>query len=183
MALTLRPHLLLLDEQVPVWEIRKPPENEPAYSSYHTTVSWHVVLIEHDIYEDVHLRKRITVLDPGSVLAEGAPQEIAVGLAGQSHGAGRLTAVGCTLITARVTFCMGSAWKCRTKGGAMLAETARAKLQLYRETGAWPHAKGALRFSGTRPPVGRPIALPLKASGYIPEGRRIFAESQVLRKI
>jgi branched-chain amino acid transport system ATP-binding protein len=43
-----------------------------------------VVLIEHDMRVVFHLADRITVLDQGSLLAEGTPQEIAANEAVQA---------------------------------------------------------------------------------------------------
>jgi len=47
------------------------------------------VLIEHDMRVVFHLADRVTVLDQGSLLAEGTPSEIAVNEAVQSAYLGK----------------------------------------------------------------------------------------------
>ena len=48
-----------------------------------------IVLIEHDMRVVFHLADRITVLDQGSLLADGTPQEIAANEAVQAAYLGR----------------------------------------------------------------------------------------------
>jgi len=50
----------------------------------HKDNNFTIVLIEHDMRVVFHLADRITVLDQGSLLAEGAPNEIAANEAVQA---------------------------------------------------------------------------------------------------
>ena len=77
MALSLDPHLLLLDE---------PTAGMGDQETYQITQLIHrlrgggaltIVLIEHDMRVVFHLADRISVLDQGALLAEGTPKEIA----------------------------------------------------------------------------------------------------------
>ena len=77
MALTLRPHLLLLDEPTAGMGDQETYEITQLIRRLHHDSKLTIVLIEHDMRVVFHLADRITVLDQGSVLAEGTPQEIA----------------------------------------------------------------------------------------------------------
>jgi branched-chain amino acid transport system ATP-binding protein len=76
-ALTLRPHLLLLDEPTAGMGDRETYEITQLIRRLHQDSKLTIVLIEHDMRVVFHLADRITVLDQGSVLAEGTAQEIA----------------------------------------------------------------------------------------------------------
>lgn len=76
-ALTLSPHLLLLDEPTAGMGDRETYEITRLIRRLHQDNKLTIVLIEHDMRVVFHLADRITVLDQGSVLAEGTPQEIA----------------------------------------------------------------------------------------------------------
>jgi branched-chain amino acid transport system ATP-binding protein len=76
-ALTLSPHLLLLDEPTAGMGDRETYEITQLIRRLHQDNKLTIVLIEHDMRVVFHLADRITVLDQGSVLAEGTPQEIA----------------------------------------------------------------------------------------------------------
>jgi branched-chain amino acid transport system ATP-binding protein len=76
-ALTLSPHLLLLDEPTAGMGDRETYEITQLIRRLHQDSKLTIVLIEHDMRVVFHLADRITVLDQGSVLAEGTPQEIA----------------------------------------------------------------------------------------------------------
>ena len=77
MALTLKPHLLLLDEPTAGMGDHETYEITQLIRRLHHGSKLTIVLIEHDMRVVFHLADRITVLDQGSVLAEGTPQEIA----------------------------------------------------------------------------------------------------------
>jgi branched-chain amino acid transport system ATP-binding protein len=77
MALALRPRLLLLDEPTAGMGDQETHEITQLVRRLHSDGNFTIVLIEHDMRVVFHLADRITVLDQGSLLAEGAPEEIA----------------------------------------------------------------------------------------------------------
>ena len=77
MALALRPRLLLLDEPTAGMGDQETYEITQLIRRLHRDVNFTIVLIEHDMRVVFHLADRITVLDQGGLLAEGAPSEIA----------------------------------------------------------------------------------------------------------
>ncbi|MDQ6619752.1 MAG: ABC transporter ATP-binding protein [Pseudomonadota bacterium] len=77
MALALRPRLLLLDEPTAGMGEQETYEMTQLIRRLHQESKFTIVLIEHDMRVIFHLADRITVLDQGSVLAEGTPTEIA----------------------------------------------------------------------------------------------------------
>ncbi|CAE6824800.1 ABC transporter ATP-binding protein [Paraburkholderia haematera] len=77
MALALRPRLLLLDEPTAGMGDQETHEITQLVRRLHSDGNFTIVLIEHDMRVVFHLADRITVLDQGSLLAEGSPKEIA----------------------------------------------------------------------------------------------------------
>ena len=77
MALALRPHLLLLDEPTAGMGDQETYEITQLIRRLHTERDYTIILIEHDMRVVFHLADRISVLDQGSLLADGTPQEIA----------------------------------------------------------------------------------------------------------
>jgi len=77
MALSLRPHLLLLDEPTAGMGDQETYEITQLIRRLHRDADLTIVLIEHDMRVVFHLADRISVLDQGKLLAEGTPQEIA----------------------------------------------------------------------------------------------------------
>ena len=77
MALALRPRLLLLDEPTAGMGDQETYEITQLVRRLHRDNTLTIVLIEHDMRVVFHLADRITVLDQGSLLAEGTPTEIA----------------------------------------------------------------------------------------------------------
>jgi branched-chain amino acid transport system ATP-binding protein len=77
MALALRPRLLLLDEPTAGMGDQETYDITQLIRRLHRDSSFTIVLIEHDMRVVFNLADRITVLDQGSVLAEGTPDEIA----------------------------------------------------------------------------------------------------------
>jgi branched-chain amino acid transport system ATP-binding protein len=77
MALSLDPHLLLLDEPTAGMGDQETYQITQLVRRLHREKNCTIVLIEHDMRVVFHLADRITVLDQGALLAEGTPQEIA----------------------------------------------------------------------------------------------------------
>jgi branched-chain amino acid transport system ATP-binding protein len=77
MALSLDPHLLLLDEPTAGMGDQETYQITQLVRRLHREKNCTIVLIEHDMRVVFHLADRITVLDQGALLAEGSPQEIA----------------------------------------------------------------------------------------------------------
>jgi branched-chain amino acid transport system ATP-binding protein len=84
MALALQPRLLLLDEPTAGMGDQETYEITQLVRRLHRDRSLTIVLIEHDMRVIFHLADRITVLDQGSMLAEGTPAEIAANEAVQA---------------------------------------------------------------------------------------------------
>jgi branched-chain amino acid transport system ATP-binding protein len=84
MALALKPRLLLLDEPTAGMGDQETYGITQLIRRLHKDGQLTIVLIEHDMRVVFHLADRITVLDQGSLLAEGAPKEIAANAAVQS---------------------------------------------------------------------------------------------------
>jgi branched-chain amino acid transport system ATP-binding protein len=84
MALALRPRLLLLDEPTAGMGDQETYEITRIIRRLHLEGKFTIVLIEHDMRVVFHLADRITVLDQGTLLAEGAPDEIAANEAVQA---------------------------------------------------------------------------------------------------
>ncbi len=77
MALALRPRLLLLDEPTAGMGDQETYEITQLIRRLHADRNYTIILIEHDMRVVFHLADRISVLDQGSLLAEGTPAEIA----------------------------------------------------------------------------------------------------------
>ncbi len=89
MALTLRPRLLLLDEPAAGMGDQETYAVTKLIRDLHRGGQMAIVLIEHDMRVVFGLADRITVLDQGSLLAEGSPQEIAANAAVQQAYLGK----------------------------------------------------------------------------------------------
>jgi len=89
MALALRPRLLLLDEPTAGMGDQETYEITQLIRRLHRESNFTIVLIEHDMRVVFHLADRVTVLDQGSLLAEGTPEEIATNEAVQSAYLGK----------------------------------------------------------------------------------------------
>ena len=89
MALTLKPHLLLLDEPTAGMGDQETYAVTRLIRSLHRDSKLTIVLIEHDMRVVFHLADRITVLDQGRLLAAGTPQEIAANVAVQAAYLGK----------------------------------------------------------------------------------------------
>ena len=77
MALALRPRLLLLDEPTAGMGEQETYDITQLVRRLHRDSRLTILLIEHDMRVIFHLADRISVLDQGSLLAEGTPEEIA----------------------------------------------------------------------------------------------------------
>jgi branched-chain amino acid transport system ATP-binding protein len=84
MALALRPRLLLLDEPTAGMGDQETYDIAQLVRRLHRDGKLTIVLIEHDMRVVFHLADRITVLDQGKLLADGAPAEIAANEAVQA---------------------------------------------------------------------------------------------------
>jgi branched-chain amino acid transport system ATP-binding protein len=84
MALALRPRLLLLDEPTAGMGDQETYDIAQLVRRLHRDSKLTIVLIEHDMRVVFHLADRITVLDQGRLLADGAPAEIAANEAVQA---------------------------------------------------------------------------------------------------
>jgi branched-chain amino acid transport system ATP-binding protein len=89
MALALKPHLLLLDEPTAGMGDQETYDITQLIHRIHRESHLTIVLVEHDMRVIFHLADRITVLDHGSFLAEGTPQEIAANEAVQTAYLGK----------------------------------------------------------------------------------------------
>jgi branched-chain amino acid transport system ATP-binding protein len=89
MALSLNPHLLLLDEPTAGMGDQETYEITQLIRRLHRDDKLTIVLIEHDMRVVFHLADRISVLDQGSLLADGTPQEIAANEAVQAAYLGK----------------------------------------------------------------------------------------------
>jgi branched-chain amino acid transport system ATP-binding protein len=90
MALALRPRLLLLDEPTAGMGDQETYEITQLIRRLHREGNFTIALIEHDMRVVFHLADRITVLDQGSLLADGTPQEIAANEAVQAAYLGKV---------------------------------------------------------------------------------------------
>jgi branched-chain amino acid transport system ATP-binding protein len=88
-ALALRPHLLLLDEPTAGMGDQETYDITRLIRRLHRDSNFTIVLIEHDMRVVFHLADRISVLDQGSLLADGTPQEIAINEAVQAAYLGK----------------------------------------------------------------------------------------------
>jgi branched-chain amino acid transport system ATP-binding protein len=88
-ALTLHPHLLLLDEPAAGMGDQETYAVTTLIRELHRRREMAIVLIEHDMRVVFGLADRITVLDQGRLLAEGSPAEIAANQAVQQAYLGK----------------------------------------------------------------------------------------------
>jgi branched-chain amino acid transport system ATP-binding protein len=84
MALAQLPRLLLLDEPTAGMGDQETYEITGLIRRLHRESNYTIVLIEHDMRVVFHLADYITVLDQGTLLAEGTPKEIAASEAVQA---------------------------------------------------------------------------------------------------
>jgi branched-chain amino acid transport system ATP-binding protein len=84
MALAQLPRLLLLDEPTAGMGDQETYEITALIRRLHQERNYTIILIEHDMRVVFHLADYITVLDQGSLLAEGTPKEIAASEAVQA---------------------------------------------------------------------------------------------------
>jgi branched-chain amino acid transport system ATP-binding protein len=89
MALALKPELLMLDEPTAGMGEQETYQIARLIRRLHRDSGLTIVLIEHDMRMVFHLADRITVLDQGSLLAEGTPDEIAANGAVQAAYLGK----------------------------------------------------------------------------------------------
>ena len=187
MALTLRPRLLLLDEPAAGMGDQETYAVTKLIRDLHRAGEMAIVLIEHDMRVVFGLADRITVLDQGALLAEGSPQEIAAnrqGAAGLS-GEGGMTAalaaeglhtyygkshilngVGIEVAEGKITALLG-------RNGAGKTTTLRCLM------GLTPARSGRITIFGEETTHWPTYRVAASGVGYVPEGRRVFANLSV----
>ena len=89
MALALNPRLLLLDEPTAGMGDRETYEIAQLIGRLHREMGLAIILIEHDMRLVLRMADRVTVLDRGAVLADGAPAEIVANEAVQAAYLGK----------------------------------------------------------------------------------------------
>jgi branched-chain amino acid transport system ATP-binding protein len=92
MSLALRPRLLMLDEPTAGMGDQETYEIARLVKRLHRQKGLTIMLIEHDMRVVFNLADRIMVLEQGTVLAEGTPQEIERSEAVQAAYLGKATA-------------------------------------------------------------------------------------------
>ncbi len=92
MALALNPRLLLLDEPTAGMGERETYEIAQLIGRLHHDRGLAIILIEHDMRLVLRMADRVTVLDRGAVLADGAPAEIVANEAVQAAYLGKAVA-------------------------------------------------------------------------------------------
>ena len=182
MALALDPKLLLLDEPTAGMGEQETSEITQLIQKLHRQEKLAIILIEHDMNVVFQLADRILVLSEGQTLAEGSPDEIAADACrapiwekqhdGSSARSNRLAYLLWQepYIARRKHF--GKRSRDRNfagRNGAGKTTTLRSLVGLTR-----PHDESVQIFGNTTTgwPPYRVAALGV---GYVPEGRRIFA--------
>ena len=189
MSLALKPRLLLLDEPTAGMGDQETYDITRLIRRLHKDQKLAIVLIEHDMRVVFHLADRIMVLAG----RRGAGRGHAAGDRRQRGGAGRLSGEG-----SRMTACLEAEdlhtyyGKSHILHGVSLEAArgrdrhpARAQRRRQDHDPAQPRrpdpgarGRGAnLRQDDDR--IGRPIAIAALGVGYVPEGRRIFANLTV----
>ncbi len=187
MALTLRPRLLLLDEPTAGMGDQETYAVTKLIRDLHRGGEMAIVLIEHDMRVVFGLADRITVLDQGGLLAEGSPQEIAANAAVQTglFGEGGMTAalaaeglhtyygkshilhgVDIEVAEGKITALLG-------RNGAGKTTTLRSLM------GLTPARSGRITIFGQDTTRWPPYRVAASGVGYVPEGRRVFANLSV----
>ena len=189
MALALKPRLLLLDEPTAGMGDQETYDITQLIRRLHRDQKLTIVLIEHDMRVVFHLADRIMVLAEGAVLAEGTPPEIAA----QRGGAGGLSREGG--MSDAVAPGRGAAHLLRQEPhpARRRSRSARgrdrdpARPQRRRQdhdacAASWDsprRARARCASSATPRRDWPPYRIAALGVGYVPEGRRIFANLTV----
>ena len=187
MSLALRPRLLMLDEPTAGMGDQETYDIARLIRRLHRQEGLTIMLIEHDMRVVFNLADRIMVLAEGRVLAEGAPQEIAV----ERKGPGRLSRQGGRMIALRAEALHAFYGKSHILHGVSLEVREGEIVALLGRNGAGKTTTLRSLIGLNRPRPGRvasfgadvtgfpPYRIAAMGVGYVPEGRRIFANLTV----
>ena len=187
MSLALRPRLLMLDEPTAGMGDQETYDIARLIRRLHRQEGLTIMLIEHDMRVVFNLADRIMVLAEGRVLAEGAPQEIADSekvqgrLSRQGRGMIALQADDLHTFYGRVYILHGVTLEVREgeivallgRNGAGKTTTLRSLIGLTRPR------TGKVSVFGADVTGFPPYRIAGSGVGYVPEGRRIFANLTV----
>ena len=181
MALALKPRLLLLDEPTAGMGDQETYEITQLIRRLHKDGQLTIVLIEHDMRVVFHLADRITVLDQGSLLAEGAPKEIAANAAVQSAYLGQVQSAALSAEGLQTFYGKNhilhkvSLQAAEGKVTALLGRNGAGKTTTLRSLmGLTPPRDGRVAILGRETTGWPPFRVAALGVGYVPEGRRIF---------
>ncbi len=186
MALALKPRLLLLDEPTAGMGEQETFQVAGLIRRLHKNSNYTIVLIEHDMRVVFNLADRITVLTEGTLLAEGTPagDRRQPGRAGRLSGDRRMSAleaeglntfygkshilhdVGLKVEEGSITTLLG-------RNGAGKTTTLRSLM------GLTPARSGNVQIFGQDTTRLATYRIAQLGVGYVPEGRKIFANLTV----
>ena len=187
MSLALRPRLLMLDEPTAGMGDQETYDIARLIRRLHRQEGLTIMLIEHDMRVVFNLADRIMVLAEGRVLAEGAPQEIA----DERKGPGRLSRQGGRMIALKAEAIHAFYGKSHVLHGVSLEVREGEIVALLGRNGAGKTTTLRSLIGLNRPRPGRvelfgadvtgfpPYRIAAMGVGYVPEGRRIFANLTV----
>ena len=185
MSLALKPRLLLLDEPTAGMGDQETYDITQLIRKLHRDQKLTIVLIEHDMRVVFHLADRIMVLAEGKMLAEGTPQGHrdqrggAGGLFGEGGGMSgvALEAEGLHTFYGKSHILHGVGLEVREgEIVALLGRNGAGKTTTLRSLMGLTHAReGAVRIFGHATTDWQPYRIAALGVGYVPEGRRIFA--------
>ena len=188
MALALNPRLLLLDEPTAGMGDQETYDITRLIRRLHREEQLTIVLIEHDMRVVFHLADRIMVLAEGRVLAEGAPAADRR----QRGGAGGLSRTrgmtGPALVAEQLHTFYGKSHILHGVGlevgegeiVTLLGRNGAGKSTTLRSlVGLTPPRSGAVTVFGRATAGWPPYRIAALGVGYVPEGRRIFANLTV----
>ena len=187
MSLALRPRLLMLDEPTAGMGDQETYDIARLIRRLHRQERLTIMLIEHDMRVVFNLADRIMVLAEGRVLAEGAPQEIADSDKVQAAYLGKAA----RMIALRADAIHAFYGKSHILHGVSLEVREGEIVALLGRNGAGKTTTLRSLIGLTRPRTGSvalfgadvtgfpPYRIAEAGVGYVPEGRRIFANLTV----
>ena len=188
MALALKPRLLLLDEPTAGMGDQETYDITQLIRKLHHDQKLTIVLIEHDMRVVFHLADRIMVLAEGKMLAEGTPagdrrqRSGAGGLSGEGGMSSvALEAEGLHTFYGKSHILHGVGLEVREgEIVTLLGRNGAGKTTTLRSLMGLTHAReGAVRIFGQATTDWPPYRIAALGVGYVPEGRRIFANLTV----